>query len=413
MTNTDFKPNLQLVYDHANSETTKEYIQEKNAKISYANKLYNQAKPIGDTSVASGYLKEHRGIACKLSPDIKTTGIYDHNKKEYLPALIAFARDKEGNITGGQHILLDKATNAKAAIDVPKKSFGVISGSFVDLGNTSSDYNHKSKVNITIIAEGLETGLSVKQGLSEHNQSHRQMKTQIICSLGISNIKNYQPSKGEKLIIAADNDGTNSITQKTIKNAKIELERQGAFVEIAKPEKQGDFNDVLKDKENGGSKKIAQDFSVAIDRHSANTLTQYFASDAAKNTLSKDERDKIRFISKFKVNEEKIKVYNKDWYEANKEKKKEYLSVYRKNNKGLLNAYVSKRQADKIKATPSWANLEKIKEIYKNCPEGYHVDHIYPLRSEYVCGLHVENNLQYLTAKENMEKSNKIIDKYL
>ena len=192
-TNTDFKPNLQLVYDHANSETTKEYIQEKNAKISYANKLYNQSKPIGDRSVANGYLKEHRGIACKLSSDIKTTGIYDHNTKEYLPALIAFARDKEGNITGGQHILLDKATNAKAAIDVPKKSFGVISGSFVDLGNTSSDYNHKSKVNITIIAEGLETGLSVKQALSEHNQIHRQMKTQIICSLGISNIKNYHP----------------------------------------------------------------------------------------------------------------------------------------------------------------------------------------------------------------------------
>ena len=192
-TNTDFKPNLQLVYDHANSETTKEYIKEKNAKISYANKLYNQSKPIGNKAVASSYLKEHRSISCKLSSDIKTTGIYDHNTKEYLPALIAFARDKEGNITGGQHILLDKATNAKAAIDVPKKSFGVISGSFVDLGNTSSDYNHKSKVNITIIAEGLETGLSVKQALSEHNQIHRQMKTQIICSLGISNIKNYQP----------------------------------------------------------------------------------------------------------------------------------------------------------------------------------------------------------------------------
>lgn len=320
-TNTDFKPNLQLVYDHANSETTKEYIKEKNAKISYANKLYNQSKPIGNKAVASSYLTEHRSISCKLSSDINTTGIYDHNKKEYLPALIAFARDKEGNITGGQHILLDKATNAKAAIDVPKKSFGVISGSFVDLGNTSSDYNHNSKVNITIIAEGLETGLSVKQGLSEHNQSHRQMKTQIICSLGISNIKNYQPSKGEKLIIAADNDGTNSITQKTIEHAKIELEQKGAFVEIAKPEKQGDFNDVLKDKENGGSKKIAQDFSVAIDRHSANTLTQYFASDAAKKTLSKDERDKIRFISKFKVNEEKIV----DAYRTDPDKGKEEL----------------------------------------------------------------------------------------
>ena len=120
------------------------------------------------------------------------------------------------------------------------------------------------------------------------------------------------------------------------------------------------------------------------------------------------------------ANKEKVKAYNEDnkekrkaYYEVNKEKMKVYRSLYQKNNKGIINAISSKRRANKIMATPSWANLEKIKEIYKNCPEGYHVDHIYPLKSEYVCGLHVENNLQYLTAKENMEKSNKIIDKYL
>lgn len=59
--------------------------------------------------------------------------------------------------------------------------------------------------------------------------------------------------------------------------------------------------------------------------------------------------------------------------------------------------------------TPLWANLEKIKEIYKNCPKGYHVDHIVPLNGEKVSGLHVENNLQYLLPKENLIKSNKFI----
>lgn len=58
-------------------------------------------------------------------------------------------------------------------------------------------------------------------------------------------------------------------------------------------------------------------------------------------------------------------------------------------------------------ATPNWANLEKIKEIYRDVPKGMHVDHIVPLNGNLVCGLHVENNLQYLSIEENLKKSNK------
>jgi hypothetical protein len=56
-------------------------------------------------------------------------------------------------------------------------------------------------------------------------------------------------------------------------------------------------------------------------------------------------------------------------------------------------------------ATPAWANLETIRQIY-DCAEGDHVDHIIPLQGELVCGLHVENNLQYLSPEENIKKSN-------
>lgn len=68
--------------------------------------------------------------------------------------------------------------------------------------------------------------------------------------------------------------------------------------------------------------------------------------------------------------------------------------------------YQANRRADKILRTPSWADLEKIKEIYSKCPEGFHVDHIIPLKGVLVSGLHVENNLQYLPALDNIKKRN-------
>lgn len=57
--------------------------------------------------------------------------------------------------------------------------------------------------------------------------------------------------------------------------------------------------------------------------------------------------------------------------------------------------------------TPIWANLDRIKDIYNNCPEGYEVDHIIPLRGKTVSGLHVESNLQYLPKHVNRLKRNK------
>lgn len=69
----------------------------------------------------------------------------------------------------------------------------------------------------------------------------------------------------------------------------------------------------------------------------------------------------------------------------------------------------NKRRAAKSKRTPAWSNLDKISEIYKECPDGYHVDHIIPLRGKLVSGLHVPENLQYLTAADNLRKKNKFI----
>jgi hypothetical protein len=137
---------------------------------------------------------------------------------------------------------------------------------------------------ITIIAEGLETGLSVKQAIGEHSHNNKNDKNtdktiiKTLCSLGIANLKNYEPYQGQRIIIASDNDGNSLITDKTISEAASTLKEKGAVVEIVKPEIQGDFNDILRDKEKGGSRAIYQAFSGAIGRHSANSLKEYFAS---------------------------------------------------------------------------------------------------------------------------------------
>jgi hypothetical protein len=124
----------------------------------------------------------------------------------------------------------------------------------------------------------------------------------------------------------------------------------------------------------------------------------------------KNIEDCKKYLKQYYINnKEKLKEKHKKYYSNNKEKIEKVKKQYRKKNAHILNALKAKRKALKLKATPKFANLEKIKEIYKNCPKGYHVDHIVPLVNKNVCGLHVEWNLQYLTASANLSKSNKFI----
>lgn len=63
-------------------------------------------------------------------------------------------------------------------------------------------------------------------------------------------------------------------------------------------------------------------------------------------------------------------------------------------------------KGDRAKRVPSWYQKEEILDFYKNCPKGYHVDHIIPLKGKLVSGLHVIENLQYLSKEENLKKGN-------
>jgi len=104
-------------------------------------------------------------------------------------------------------------------------------------------------------------------------------------------------------------------------------------------------------------------------------------------------------------NKQKYSERNKKNYEENKEKIKIRHRKHYNSNKKMYLAKDNKRRAAKLNATLDGYDTE-IKEIYKNCPDGYHVDHIYPLINDNVCGLHVPWNLQYLPEDDNLKKSN-------
>lgn len=82
--------------------------------------------------------------------------------------------------------------------------------------------------------------------------------------------------------------------------------------------------------------------------------------------------------------------------------------------KARSNKQKAKRRAQKLQATAPWADNKAIADIYTKASQltastgaQWHVDHIDPLLSKLVCGLHVPENLQVLPASINMSKSNK------
>jgi len=83
------------------------------------------------------------------------------------------------------------------------------------------------------------------------------------------------------------------------------------------------------------------------------------------------------------------------------------IETYNKDpQKEIVQNSIRKRVRDS-KQTPNWAEKQAITEFYRNRPNNCHVDHIIPLNGKNVCGLHILENLQYLTVEQNLKKNNK------
>lgn len=85
----------------------------------------------------------------------------------------------------------------------------------------------------------------------------------------------------------------------------------------------------------------------------------------------------------------------------------------RKERPDLVNATNMARKAAERSAIPAWADRKQISTIYRKAKElsaafgvDLQVDHVVPLRSKLVCGLHTPANLQLLSADLNYAKRN-------
>ena len=106
----------------------------------------------------------------------------------------------------------------------------------------------------------------------------------------------------------------------------------------------------------------------------------------------------------------KNRVHTRNYNLKNPMKNKEWKAK----NPGKCLAQKARRRASEISANVKWANPFFIEEIYdlakrrtKILGQKWVVDHIVPLNSPLVCGLHVENNLQVIPEIHNLRKHNR------
>lgn len=87
--------------------------------------------------------------------------------------------------------------------------------------------------------------------------------------------------------------------------------------------------------------------------------------------------------------------------------------AWKQRNPGQVVADKARRRARQLQATMVWADRALMDDIYALAAiytrAGFpaHVDHVVPLRSKRVCGLHVPANLSVLPAVDNIRKGNR------
>jgi 5-methylcytosine-specific restriction endonuclease McrA len=165
--------------------------------------------------------------------------------------------------------------------------------------------------------------------------------------------------------------------------------------------------------------------------HIALRKTKGSCVDCLKAEWAKGNETRAEYFKQYNQSDAGIKA-KRDYYDRNRdtviarasarpaEQRKLHREKYKAQNPELYKAFVSVRRRRHKNATPKWITPEQklaMRQLYlhaqaltKMTGERYVVDHIIPLISPDVCGLHVPWNLRVITQDQNLKKSNKFID---
>lgn len=164
-----------------------------------------------------------------------------------------------------------------------------------------------------------------------------------------------------------------------------------------------------------GLEKIDADFYFNRSRNTlAYCCKQCTKLGVLKWNAENPEKAKARELRYRESHRKEIAARTAKWYSLNKKRNNENTLNWYKEHKHRGAEKRAKYRATQAMATPTWANSFFIREAYhlaqlrtKIFGFKWSVDHIIPLKSKIVCGLHVENNLQVIPAIKNSVKGNR------
>lgn len=161
-------------------------------------------------------------------------------------------------------------------------------------------------------------------------------------------------------------------------------------------------------------KKNAEKISDRAKKYAAANKEKILARQYA---WRKENIDKVKaqLRDRYKNNKDQMLAYQSKWRAENPSKSCAIKKKWRDINPQKQNALTAKRRANKFLANVAWADGFIISEMYdlakrrtRSTGITWQVDHIVPLQSKIVCGLHAHTNMRVITKAANIKKSNRV-----